>query len=158
MAHFARTYANGMAAFRKSSPKADCPDTTQLRTLAIRHIVSNMFLWFSCLAAIFVVGAACMWHYRVVGGLLFLCTTYLFLQFSSRFFLVPWYKDGGNGVWFVDGPIWITMSVGLVLSALALMTLVRVIFKVPSIFNYSQQARECGRSADDNIADIKHGR
>jgi len=117
-----------------------------------------MFLWFSCLAAIFVVGASWMWRYRVVGGLLFLCTAYLFLQFSSRFFLVPWYKDGGNGVWFADGPIWITTSVGLVLSALALMTLVRVIFKVPSIFNYSQQTRESGSSAHDNNADIKHGR
>lgn len=115
--------------------KADYRDTTILWTLEIRHIVANMFLWCLSLFAILALGAALMWRYRIGGGLLFLFTTYLFLQFSSRFFLVPWYKDGGNGVWFADGPIWIMTSVGLVFFALAFTGLVRLIFVVTTKFN-----------------------
>jgi hypothetical protein len=124
-----------MSASHNKLAKADCQQTTTLPTLEIRHIVANMFLWCLSLFAILALGAALMWRYRIGGGLLFLCTTYLFLQFSSRYFLVPWYKDGGNGVWFADGPIWIMTSVGLVLFALAFTALVHLIFVVTTKFN-----------------------
>lgn len=73
-----------------------------------------------------------MWRYRLGGGFLFLIAVYLFLQFSSRFFLVAWYKDGGNGATLNDAPLWMFKSAVLVSCVWALMALIPAISKVPS--------------------------
>lgn len=68
-------------------------------------------IWHLALITLLALGALSIWRMGGIGSILMAGALYLFLQASSRYFLNPYYKDGGNGVWLSDGLIWMVWAV-----------------------------------------------
>lgn len=64
-------------------------------------------VWFYAFAVILIAGSGLTARYRRIGAGITLGTIYLYFQISSWLFLVPGYKDGGNGSLISDWVVWL---------------------------------------------------
>jgi len=79
-----------------------------LRTLATSAYLPRMgAAWWITLVILWVITLLEIRRWGCAGVLVLIAGLYAFLQVSSHFFLVPWYKDGGNGAGLDDWWVWL---------------------------------------------------
>lgn len=85
--------------------------------------------WWITLVILWVITLLEIRHRGWAGVLVSIAGLYAFLQVSSHFFLVPWYKDGGNGVGLADWPVWLIVAALLAGAAWGSAALISVLSK-----------------------------
>ena len=70
-----------------------------------------MSIWWAIFVLLLAVSGTIMWFRPCLGAIVAFALIYGFNQVSSALFLLPAYKDGGNGFFYEDAYLWLILSI-----------------------------------------------